>query len=304
MSSFEDRRIGFDGQYHQPLGKVLAADLGLHTSREKDYQSLGLDARLSADLWHHSVTLTAGAGYDDDSVFPTGGTPLPLSDGTIVSDGKNAKHVSTLLAGVSRVLTRRWMMSLDATRTDESGYLTEPYKVISLLDPITGIPQGQLTDGRPEARTRNSLLLSSAYHFDHDIAYTSYRYYWDDWGVGSNTVDFSYRHRLSQEGWYLEPHLRLYHQSAADFFTAGIPTSVAPPDFATSDYRLGNLTTVTLGATFAFRLGDRPATWTVRPELIQQFGDSSPPGAIGVQRSFDLGPTINTFTVVIGHTLG
>ncbi|HXO21373.1 MAG TPA: DUF3570 domain-containing protein, partial [Thermoanaerobaculia bacterium] len=302
LTKFSDHRAGLDGEWQKPWGKYVISTLGVHASREKDYQSLGVNGKLSAELLQRLVTVTVGGGYNDDSVFPVGGTPIGLSDGNEVSNRANAKRVSTLLFGVSRILTRRWMMGLDGSRTFENGYLTEPYKVISLFNPFDGEPTGDvLTDNRPSTRTRSSALLSSVYHLPHDIVYASYRYYWDTWGVRSNTLDLKYRYDLKDD-WYLEPHARLYHQTAADFFTIGLSSFLAPPEFATADYRLGQLTTLTIGTNFTFRLGANPALWTLRAEYIRQSGDSSPPNAIGVQRSLNLSPTINTFTAVVGYS--
>lgn len=302
LTKFNDRRVGLDGEWQMPLGRLVTSTVGVHASREKDYQSLGLTAKVSVDLMQRLFTVSLGGGYNDDSVFPLGGTPLGLSDGSVVSGGKNPKHSTSLLVGVSRVLTRRWVMAIDGTRTDESGYLTEPYKVLSLMEPDTGLPVGQLTDKRPTRRTRNSLLASSVYHFASDILYTSYRYYWDSWQIRSNTLDLKYRHNLDDD-WYFEPHLRYYQQSAASFFAGGLVAGAPLPDFATSDYRLGALNTMTLGSTFAFKIGDGGSLWTVRAEYIRQAGDSSPPGVVGVQRGFDLAPPIQTLTLVIGYSL-
>lgn len=301
-TKFQDHRFGLDGDWQKPLGKYVTSTVGFHASREKDYQSLGLSAKVSAELLQRSVTLSVGGGYNDDKVFPVGGTPIGLSDGSEVSNRENSKRVSSVLFGVSRVLTRRWMMALDGTRTYEKGYLTEPYKVISLTNPFNGEPTGDvLTDNRPSTRTRSSALLSSVYHLQHDIVYASYRYYWDTWGIRSNTVDLKYRYDL-EDDWYIEPHARYYHQTAADFFTVGISSFLAPPEFATSDYRLGQLSTITIGANFAFRLGDNPSLWNLRAEYIRQSGDGSPPSAVGVEKNFDLSPTINTFTAVVGYS--
>jgi hypothetical protein len=110
-----------------------------------------------------------------------------------------------------------------------------------------------------------------------------------------------YRRDLGDD-WYLEPHVRYYQQSAAEFFTIGLVDGQLLPDFATGDYRLGALRSLTVGTTFAFHLFDNPAEWTVRAEYIRQAGDSSPPSALGVQRRFDLAPAINTFTVVVGYS--
>jgi len=301
-TKFEDHRFGLDGEWQKPWGKLVTSTVGFHASREKDYQSLGLNAKLSAELMQKRLTVSVGGGYSDDSVFPTGGTPIGLSDGSEVSNHANAKRVSSVLFGVSRVMTRRWLLALDGTRTFENGYLTEPYKVISLTNPFNGEPTGDvLTDNRPSTRTRSSALLSSVYHLPHDIVYASYRYYWDTWGIRSNTVDLKYRYDL-EDDWYLEPHVRFYHQTAADFFTVGLSSFLAPPEFATSDYRLGQLSTITIGTSFAFRFGDNPSLWTLRAEYIRQSGDSSPPSAVGEERNFNLSPTINTFTAVIGYS--
>jgi hypothetical protein len=302
LVKFQDHRAGLDAEWQKPWGRIFATTLGAHASREKDYQSLGVTGKVSAELFQKLLTVTAGGGYNDDSVFPTGGTPIGLSDGTEVSNKSNSKKVTSLLLGVSRILTNRWIVSLDGSRTLEKGYLTEPYKVISLVNPFSGEPVDQVTDNRPSTRNRTSALLSSAYHFTHDIGYASYRYYWDTWGIRSNTVDLKYRKDLGDD-WYIEPHVRYYRQTAADFFTTGISTFLAPPEFATADYRLGQLTTLTLGANFAFHIGEIiPGQWNLRAEYIHQTGNSSPgKDATAPSSPFNLAPPINTVTAVIGY---
>ena len=299
LVSFQDHRAGLDGEWQKPWGRIFTTTVGLHASREKDYQSLGVTGKVSAELMQKLLTVSVGGGYNDDSVFPTGGTPIGLSDGTELSNKSNSKKVTSLLLGVSRVLTRRWVLSLDGSRTYEKGYLTEPYKVISIVDPFNGEPIDQVTDNRPSTRTRTSGLVSSAYHFTHDIGYVSYRYYRDTWGIHSNTVDLKYRHDL-EDNWYIEPHVRYYRQSAADFYTTGISGFLAPPEFATADYRLSQLTTITIGANFAFRVGDSPSDWNLRAEFIRQKGDSSAGSTI--KSPFDLTPAVNTVTAVLGYS--
>lgn len=300
---FHDRRIALDGEWQKPWGRFVTSTLGGHFSREKDYQSQGVNGKISTDLMHRLLTLTIGGGVSRDSVFPVGGTPGGLTTGAILSTAKNAKNVSNLLLGASRVLSRRWMVSVNGTRTYENGYLTEPYKMISVMNPVTGAPVLALTDKRPSTRDRSSVLLSSVYHLTDDIFYTSYRYYWDSWSVRSHTIDLKYRHQIDDSS-YLEPLIRLYTQSAASFYTAGLIQNQPLPDFATSDYRLGALRTITFGGTYGFRFEDAPGDWTVRAQLIRQAGNSSPPGVIGMQRRFDLSPPINIYAVVVGYSFG
>ncbi|MGH7681852.1 MAG: DUF3570 domain-containing protein, partial [Candidatus Eiseniibacteriota bacterium] len=126
---FNDARIALDGNWQRPFGPVTPA-LGGHVSRERDYQSLGLNGKVSLELLRKLTTVTAGAGYNQDYVFPTGGTRLALSDSVIiVGTDWNPKDVNSAMVGISQILTRRWMVALNGTRSVERGYLTDPYKV-------------------------------------------------------------------------------------------------------------------------------------------------------------------------------
>ena len=303
MAPFKDRRVSLDAQWQKPWGRLVSSTLGGHFSREKDYQSFGVDGKFSTDLMRRLLTITIGGGVSRDSVFPVGGTPAGLSDGSVVHTGSNAKNVSNVLLGASRILSRRWMVSVNGTRTFESGYLTEPYKLISVENRATGAPVSALTDKRPSTRDRSSVLLSSVYHLSEDVVYTSYRYYWDTWNVRSHTLDIKYRHDLDADT-FLEPLLRYYQQSGASFYTVGLIQGAPLPEFATSDYRLGKLRTITVGGTYGFRLGDVPGNAIVRAQYMRQAGDSSPPNAIGIQRKFDLSPSISIFSVVVGYSFG
>jgi hypothetical protein len=302
LSKFKDLRGALDLGWQKPLWLFTPA-LGAHASREKDYQSLGADAQLSVDLMQRLTTVTAGAGYNEDRVFPVGGVTPGLSDPALGPvEESQPKWVTSALAGISRVLTRRWMVGINAARIYERGYLTEPYKVLSVVDPTTGIPQGSLTEKRPASRDRRSVLGNSVYHLTRDVLYLSYRYYWDDWDVKSHTVDARYRRELGSDN-YLEPHVRLYAQTAARFFRSGLVQGEPLPDFASSDYRLGLLRTATVGATYGFRLPSSPGEWSVRAEYIGQFGEHHPKDAVGVQSTYDLFPATNIGSLVVGYTV-
>lgn len=301
---FRDRRIALDAEWQKPWGRFVTSNLGGHFSREKDYQSTGINGKLSMDVYRRLFTVTVGGGVNHDTVFPVGGTPAGLSTGAILYTHSNPKTVSDVLLGVSHVMSRRWLLGIDASRTFERGYLTEPYKLVSVMNPVTGAPILALTDKRPDTRNRTAVLVSSAYHLTDDVVYTSYRYYTDTWAVHSHTLELKYRHNIGDEDTYIEPLLRFYTQSKASFYTIGIDQGSPLPLYATSDYRLGALKTITLGGTFGFRAGDSPGLWTVRAQFMRQSGDSSPPNAVGIQRRFDLSPPVNIFAIAVGYSFG
>ncbi len=297
---FKDTRYALDGEWLRPM-KWTTFSLGSHISREKDYQSLGVTAKATFDLNEKLTTLTLGGGYDWDTVFPVGGIGEGLApSATMTSDNSSGKQVASAYFGLSHVVTRKWLVGVSGSIASEHGYLTEPYKVVSVVNASTGIPIEQLNELRPDARSRMNLQFDSVYHFDVDLLYLTLGHYWDDWGVSGDSADLHYRHPLGDAAW-LEPHLRYYTQSAADFYRYGLVQGDPLPDFVSADYRLGKLNTTTAGLTVGFRPRSHAGEWTVRAEYMVQTGDGHPDTAVGVQQNFDLFPALNIFSFVVGY---
>jgi uncharacterized protein DUF3570 len=319
---FSDLRKAGELEWGLPVGSLLNVSSVARFSREKDYQSIGGNGSISLDVLHRLVTLTLGGGYDRDEVFPVGGTPAPLVDaGEPRAGGRDPKRVKTGLVGLSRVVTRRLLLGGNFTRTRETGYLTEPYKVISLIDPVTDQPTGQLTEARPSTRDRRAALANAVYHQDANVLYLEYRYYWDDWKLISHTIDGRYLITLPG-GNQVTPHVRLYTQNAAEFYAPKLETNTLIPGFASADYRLGPLDGITFGATYAFHVPGNPGEWSIRAEYLRQWGrgphDSTSGGgqppeerparpasvaAAGPTSSLDTIPAVDIGSVVIGYSL-
>ena len=299
---FKDTRYALDGEWSVPK-KTVTYTLGSHISTEKDYRSLGLTGKASFDLNSHLTTLLVGAGYNWDEVFPVGGIVSGLSPpGTVTGSNSSPKRVASVLFGVSQVVTRRWLVGASASLASEQGFLTEPYKVVSVMNASTGIPIAQLTEERPDARQRFNVQLDSVYHFTRNLLYLTVGHSWDDWGIRANSLDLNLRHPINDAVW-VEPHLRYYAQGAADFFHVGLVAGQPLPEFASADYRLGILNTTTAGITLAFRPRGHPGEWTLRAEYMTQSGDSHPGDAIGVQQQYDLFPSVDAFSLVVGYNL-
>lgn len=304
---FEDKRYSLDLEWQRPIG-LTTSGLSAHFSRETDYQSLGLSGQFSVDLRQRTTTLTFGAGGNHDGVRPF----LP-PDSALIAEAEgsdephtearqgptHAKNVASVLVGVTQVLSRRWLGSVNLSRAFERGFLDEPYKVVSTIDPA-GNPDGSIPDRRPDRRDRSSVLANTAYHLKRDVAYATYRYYWDDWGVRSHTLDFKYRLDLDAKK-FVQPHVRYYAQSAAEFYRYGVIHGPPAPEFVSSDLRLGPLRSSTVGATYGFTLRGVSGEFTVRAEYLRQWGNGHPADAIGVQRDFDLFPAVNIGSVLLGY---
>jgi hypothetical protein len=298
LREFRDHRAAIDVQYEQPLLRTLKAVAGAHWSAESDYLSQGATLTLSWDTPDHLTTFTAGGGGDFDRVKPIGGQPPGLA---LYADssryGSAGKNVFDGMLGVTRVLSRRWLMELNYGRARDSGYLTEPYKIVSILN-STGSTVDYRYENRPDVRNKQDVFLNSIYQWREDVIRVSYRYYWDDWGTKSHAVDVKYRYGFAS-GHYFEPHARYYVQSAVNFYTYGLMDGASLPQFATSDYRYGKLNSITIGLKYGFPL--RGGEFNIRVEYLRQSGDAHPAQAVGVQKRYSLFPPINTAMIQLGY---
>jgi len=299
---FQDNRISVDLNYDRPLTRLLKGEITGHISAEKDYVSRGTTLSFTQDTPDRLTTFSVGGGANFDVVEPTGGKPEPLKNSDSTNHFGNAnKDEYDGMIGITRILSRRWLMQLNFSRSRDKGYLTEPYKIVSILDQ-TGSQIYYRMENRPDNRTHQNVLLSSAYEFTDDVIHFSYRYYWDDWGIRSNTVEMKYRYELSEAS-YLEPQFRYYKQTAATFFVSGIIDGTTLPQFASSDYRLGNLQTTTYALKYGFQLEDLDGDFNIRAEYMRQGDDPHPGNAIGVQKNYDLFPAVNVFIITAGYSV-
>lgn len=312
--TFKDTRGAAIVDWERPLGERLKGVFGANLSSETDYTSLGASATLSQDLNQRLTTLTAGMSLSLDTINPVGGIPLALTAMPGPTDPKkqtagsdDTKNSYDMLLGVTQVLNRRSLMQLNYSYGTSSGYHTDPYKILSVVDPTITDPAisnvtSYVYESRPDKRVNQSLYWKMVHQFTDDVFDISYRYYWDDWGVDSQTVDLHYRYELGHSH-YLQPHVRYYRQSAADFYRYFL-TDVelaANPRFASADYRLGDLTTTTFGLLYGYEMGKR-GTLTVRAELMTQSGEGHPAEAIGNLRQQNLFEDVKATIVQVGYS--
>ena len=307
--SFRDTRGALNAEWETPLSEDLTAIFGFNFSNEFDYQSAGLSATFNWDTNQKNTTWTFGVGFNTDTVKPVGGVPvaftnMPVFPAVKATQGSDAsKDLYDLVFGWSQVMSRRDLLQLTLSYGNESGYLTDPYKILSVVDGGTGAlvanpAQRYRFEKRPADRTRQSLLLRWSHQFEADVLRLSYRYYTDDWGIDSHTLDARYRWELAS-GNYIEPHVRYYVQSAADFYHTSLIDGQTY-DYASADYRLADMTTITLGLKYGMALSER-SEFSVRAELMQQSAD--PSQVIGVQSQQDLVPDVDAVILQFGYTL-
>jgi hypothetical protein len=302
--TFLDTRVAVNATWQQPLGRLYNLSAGVSFSDEWDYTHVGGNLSLSRDFNKRNTTLSAGLAFAQDSIDPEGGAPIPLAQMLDVGDfsnkmGDQDKDVVDVLLGVTQVINKNLLVQLNYSYSDSSGYLNDPYKIISIVDATTGDtlanvpapgaegPSHQFRFGsRPEDRVKHSAYGQAKYYWSGKVVDVSYRYMTDDWDIDSHTLDAKLRFPIGERS-YLEPHVRYYTQTEAEFYTASIPDDIALPLYASSDFRLGDFDAITVGMKYGWKTQSGNDVG-VRLEYYMQSGDVPSAQIIGNQAQRNL----------------
>ncbi len=297
--TFLDTRFALSGGWTQPFARLYTVSAGASFSTEYDYTHTGVNFSLARDFNNRNTTLSTALAYSQDDLDPVGGTPVPLSQMLDVGDlsnkgGSESKDVLDLILGMTQVLSRSSVLRVNYSFSDSSGYLNDPYKFLSVVDPTTGDTIGRspapgldgptglyVFENRPDARTKHSLYGEWKQYLGGKVLGTSYRFMTDDWGIDSHTLDARLRFPMG-ETTFIEPHVRYYTQTAADFYRFSLSAGQVLPQFASADYRLSDFDAVTFGVKFGreTRGGNE---WSARLEYYQQSSNVPSDQLIGNQ---------------------
>ncbi len=268
----------FGAKYYMDEG-VIALSGGF--SEEPDFRSDFGSVNLSRELNDKHTTFSGGYNLTANNITRAGAghgthhesdpnhnpTDYPDLDETSVFHGFNA--------GISQVVSKNTLFQATANYTRQSGYLTNPYKLVYVRGEITAeeyydlwqAPPGEVDwkavtnlevvgielfrENRPDLRNQWSVstglgqyvpAIDASLHLD-------YRYYTDDWSIDSHTFELSMYQSLPR-GITVTPSIRYYSQSEADFFA---PYFLAPraDGFYSSDFRLSGFGALSAGVTLS-----------------------------------------------------
>ena len=218
--------------------------------------------------------------------------------------GGKTKNGAGVLLGVTQVMTRNWLTEFNVSIDRFHGYLNDPYKFASVINGAGGTTGYEYED-RPQQRTRKSGYWENRVAWGSQVSTAlSLRYMSDDWGVRSDTAQLHLRWTWANRDRYIEPTLRWYRQTAANFYMPFILETQKPSTgFESSDSRLGAFHALTYGVKYAQKLpglGSRQESeLSIRAEYYQQTFDGHLPVPAGLQ-GLDLYPGLKAVLVQIG----
>jgi len=303
---YEDDRIAVGGNWTVPFTRVDQVSVGGKLSAEDDFFSATVNASITHDFNQKNTTLSFGVDNEFDSIHPIGGAPVPGGDYELAekqAGGKTKDGVGVLL-GVTQVMTRNWLSEFNISIDRFHGYLNDPYKFTSIINSAGGTT-GYEYENRPDQRTRKSAYWENRIGWSSRVSTAlSLRYMSDDWGVRSDTAQLHLRWTFANRDRYIEPTIRWYRQTAADFYMPFILNTEKPTTgHESSDSRLGAFHALTYGVKYAQKLpglGSRPESEiSIRAEYYQQTFDERMPVPAGLQ-GLDLYPGLKAVLVQIG----
>lgn len=321
--TFKDTRVQLNAQWTQPIAPNYTVSGGVHLSKEYDYLSLGVNGNVAIDFDRKNSTFSAGFSYFQDTFTPEGGIPKPFTS-MLIGDSSSSswddsfaqtrlgseddKTTADILLGFTQVINRRMLMQFNYSYSMVDGYLTDPFKILSQVD-NNGVAQDYIYESRPDSRIKQSVYAQSLYHFDTTVLDVSYRYMWDDWEIDSHTIDTRFRIPLGDSFGtesYLQPHLRFYQQSAADFYMPFMVVDESVdnnllPEFASADYRIGEMTAYTVGLKYGL-LVNNGHELSFRLEYYRQTPTDAGFDAPGVLKDVDLYPTIDAIIAQVTYS--
>jgi hypothetical protein len=278
-AGFKDQRYALDLGYALSWDTGTVTSLGISGSEELDYRSFSVNGTVSQAFNDKNTTLSLGANFEYDKSKPLFGVPTPFTEMNGLDKGSgDSKTVTSLNAGITQVMSRFWLLQLNYDIGWNKGYQNDPYKVVSVVDTVTGMPLKYLYENRPNSRVRQSIYLGNKIAIGPTVTDLDFRYYHDSWGINSITGDASIEIPLWRS-FYIQPEYHYYRQSAANFFKYYLLDGESP-DYASADGRLAKFNARTYGVKLGYGFS-RNSELYVMAEDYKQSGNSHIAGAPG-----------------------
>ncbi|MGZ4964875.1 MAG: DUF3570 domain-containing protein [Limisphaerales bacterium] len=214
-------------------------------SAESDYVSRGIAFNDAFNFNNKNTTLNFGWSGNFDIV----------RDENLVWEHKSTHD---FLVGVTQLLTPKSYVTANLTFGTETGYLSDPYRgVMTATNFFQDNPSDAalLPEKRPRHRTREIIYLGYNQFVDslNGGAEVSYRFFHDSWQINAHTIDLRWNQKVGKR-LVLSPMFRYYYQTVASFYYVLVPDFNDLPSAYSSDYRLSELNTFSLGLRATYRI--------------------------------------------------
>ncbi len=192
----------------------------------------------------------------------------PSNKGLLQNKGRNSYSTAFTL---SQIINEKAQFSVFLDVVLQNGWLANPMQRVYFADKDnyfignpSSIPNYTSPDNRdvfmladdierlPDSRFKTPFGFRFNYYFNEIVVLrTYYRYYFDNWGIRSNTAQVELPIKLGTK-FTLYPSYRFYNQSAADYFYP-FDTATSTSKYYTSDYDLSKFNANQMGIGISYK---------------------------------------------------
>jgi hypothetical protein len=181
-------------------------------SEESDYIANTASLGISQDFFGDQTTLSMSYARGWDTVRNNADPDFEAS-----------LDRQTYRLGLTQILSRNALVSLNFEGITDEGYLNNPYRSVRFVDPTAGRGFSYQQERYPETRTSGAASLRGKYFLPWGASATvGYRWFEDTWGLAAHTGELAYAQSFGED-WTLEANYRYYTQSGADFYSDLFP---------------------------------------------------------------------------------
>jgi hypothetical protein len=224
--------------------------IGYASSEESDFDAKTYSFSVSQDMFGDLTTLTLSYALGDDLVRKS-------DDDTF----ERPLDRQVYGVGLSQILTRNLITSLNVETVTEEGFLNNPYRSVRYADPFSPTGYSFEPELYPNTRTSVAVGLRARYFLPYRAAIEAeYRYFNDSWDIDAHTGALSYIHPWNE--WTFTGKVRYHDQTGAHFYR-DIFSRSQQTNFRGRDKELSPLTshTLMLQAAYEFISDDGNPTW-------------------------------------------
>ncbi|HEX5788129.1 MAG TPA: DUF3570 domain-containing protein [Woeseiaceae bacterium] len=175
-------------------------------SEESDFDAKTFGFAVSQDLFGDLTTLTLSYAYGDDLVR--------RSDDPTFQEPATRQMYGI---GVTQILTRDLIATLNFETATDEGYLNNPYRSVRYLDPGSPLGYSWEPEVYPHTRTSNALGIRARYYLPYRAAVElEVRGYTDTWDIDGLMGAIMYVHPYGP--WTFTAKYRYHGQNSAHFY--------------------------------------------------------------------------------------
>lgn len=236
-------------------------------SSENDYEADSFALGLSQDFFGDLSTLTMSYSRGEDEIFQN--IRSGPSKGDIEGREKkgDASH-QRFGIGWTQILTKNWIVALNAEASVDEGFLNNPYRSVRYIAQNNGgtITQGRQPENYPTTRNSEAYALKSMYYLPYRAAVKlEYRTFSDSWNIKASNYEIRYTHPY-KKAFIFDLRYRYYEQTQASFYS-DLFNYESEYEFMASDKELSTYDNFAVGFGITYELKKEWLGWFDRGTL-------------------------------------